>query len=183
MNKLPSVTEIIGVYNDFSAVPPDVLEFAAERGKVIHALCAGYARGLFTVVPDELTGYFRSFQSWFDAYVKEVLVVEEEVIHPTLGYCGHPDIIARLKGISPGNEDTIALIDYKTPRVHNKLWDAQVVAYAEAIKHQYAIARCGTLRLQKDGSLPVMHWIDNYAQAFNCFMSMLNIWHYLNTDS
>ena len=174
----PRVTEILGPFSDFSMVPPDVLEAASERGTAVHEACAAYALNLWAdPVPDELFGYMRSFTSWFDRFVVEVCAVEEEVIHPKLGYCGHVDLIATVAGIRP--KLTVAVIDYKSPVVASLSWNCQVSAYLEASKEKYGAEAAGALMLKKDGSLPKMIWLEDGNKAFNAFCGILSGWNYL----
>ena len=59
---IPSVTTVIGPWQDFSRIPPGVLEHASSRGTAVHEVCAVYSRGLFAVVDDEeVRPYFESF--------------------------------------------------------------------------------------------------------------------------
>jgi hypothetical protein len=172
----PRVTSILGPFADFSMVPPDVLQAACERGDTVHAACAAYALDLPYSVPEELAGYFKSFASWFDRYVVEVLAVEQEVVNRKWGYVGHVDLIARVSGF---NKDTlIAVIDHKTPITANRSWKAQVAAYVEASR-DYGVEIGGDLQLRKDGKLPKMEWVDDISQAFNAFCGILSGWNYL----
>jgi hypothetical protein len=175
--KLPSVTQILSPFADFSTVPPDVLQAAAERGTAVHEACAAYALNLPAAVPPELSGYFQSFKSWFDQYVVEVLAVEEEVVHPRLGYMGHVDLIATVAGIRP--KQTVAVIDYKSPVVASRSWSCQLSAYLEASREKYGAEVAGALMLRKDGGLPKMIWVDDHSQAFNAFCGILSGTNYL----
>lgn len=174
---LPRVTSILGPYCDFSMVPPDVLQAASERGTLVHHSCASYALNFMPPHEGCLDGYFRSFKSWFDNYVVEVLAVEEEVIHPAFGYVGHVDLIAKVAGIRPGQ--TVAVIDYKSPVTASRSWDCQIAAYLEASKERYGTEIAGALMLKKDGSLPKMIWLENGNQAFNAFCGALSAYNYL----
>ena len=174
---LPRVTEIISPFNDFSRVPPDVLQAASERGTEVHEACAAYALGLWNPDIEKYSGYIHSFKTWFDEYVVEVLAVEEEVRHPKWGYIGHVDLIARISGVK--KKHVVAVIDYKTPFSESRSWRVQTSAYVEAAKEKYGVEIGGALRLRKDGSLPIMTWIDDHNQAFNAFVGILNGFNYL----
>ncbi len=178
--KLPSVTQILAHFTDFSMISPDFLQAAAERGTAVHEACAAYALGLHKVVPEELAGYLDSFKSWFNNYVVEVLAVEEEVIHPAFGYVGHVDLIATVAGIRP--KQTVAVIDYKSPVVASRSWNCQIVAYLEASRDRYGTEIAGALMLRKDGGLPKMTWLEEReeATAFNAFTGALSAHNYIN---
>jgi hypothetical protein len=173
----PRVTEILSPYSDFSKIPPDVLQAAAERGTEVHAACAAYAHNLWLPVPDELDGYLRSFKAWFDRYVVEVLAVEEEVVHPAFGYIGHVDLIATVAGIRP--KQTVAVVDFKSPAVASRSWNCQIAAYLEASRERYGTEVAGALMLKADGSLPKMIWLEDGNQAFNAFTGILSGFNYL----
>jgi hypothetical protein len=158
-------------------VPPDVLEAAAERGTAVHEACAAYASSLFWPCPEELEGYFKSFVHWYDRFVVEVYAVEERVEHPKLGYCGHLDFCGLISGVRP--KPVMAVIDYKTPFSESRSWHCQTQAYVEASKEKYGAEIGGYLRLRKDGSLPVMGWVENPAQAFNAFCGALSAYNYI----
>lgn len=175
---LPRVTSILAPFMDFSMVPPDVLQAAAERGTEIHQFCAGYALGIWSqVTPLEIAGYCDSFRKWFDNYVVEVLAVEEEVVHPAFGYIGHVDLIATVAGIRP--KQTVCVIDYKSPVTASRSWNCQIAAYLEASKERYRTEVAGALMLKKDGSLPKMIWLEDGNQAFAAFTGILSGWNYI----
>jgi len=143
-----SVTRVLSPYTDFSAIAPDVLEHAGWRGTEVHALCAIHARGLPALrdVPPSGAGYFLSFQEWF-RNVLGVILVEPRLEDPIYKFCGHPDLLVRLRGDSG---DT--LVDLKTPAVESPTWKGQLAGYARLCEvNGYHITRVGSLRLRKDG--------------------------------
>lgn len=174
---IPRVTEVLSPFADFSRVPPDVLQAASDRGTAVHEACAAHALGLWMPIAKEHLGYFDSFKSWFDRYVDDVLAVEEEVRHARWGYFGHVDLIARVNGVNHGS--VIAVVDYKTPFSESRSWHCQTQAYVEAARETYGAVIGGALRLRKDGSLPIMTWVDNPTQAFNAFCGILNGWNFI----
>ena len=67
------VTEALKPFADFSMIHPDVLDYASERGTVIHKACSNYANGVYVIKglwPPDYVGYFNSFTDWFDKYVE-----------------------------------------------------------------------------------------------------------------
>lgn len=173
----PRVTEVLSRYTDFSMVPVDVLQAAAERGTAVHEACAAYALNIFSPVPEELGGYFHSFKSWFDLYVVETYAVEQEVVNERWGYQGHVDLIALIAGVRP--KPVVTVIDYKTPFCESRSWHCQTQAYVEAAREKYHAEIGGALRLRKDGSLPLMSWVESPNQAFNAFCGALSAWNYI----
>jgi len=178
----PSVTQVLSVYQDFSMVPEHILTMAAERGKQVHSICASIAKGLFVshkrITPD-IQGYIESFNKWFE-YVEEVVFVEGELIDPKLGFIGHPDLIAKMRG-----DTHLTLIDLKTPVTIGKTWRGQLSAYWHLAESKFDIKRSGSLRLKQDGGFP--YDFDEYTNTrhedFAAFLSALNAWRYFKGDN
>jgi hypothetical protein len=178
---LPSVTQAIGPFADFSRVSPAVLDAAAARGTAVHEAAAAHAQGLWVPpLPEELAGYFNSFRRWFDATVVEVIGVELEVKDEALGYIGHLDLAAVLKG-----DDVITIIDYKTPATKNKLWAAQLAAYLHAFQSTpwpWDANRIASLRLKKDGGRAIFDEYTNSHQDFAAFVAALTAYKWFKED-
>lgn len=175
----PSVTQVLSVYQDFSMVPEHILTMASERGSRVHAICASLAQKLFVshrqITPD-IEGYIQSFNQWFE-YVDEVVLVEQELIDPTLGFIGHPDLVVKMKGDQP-----LTLVDLKTPKIIGKTWRAQLAAYWHLTTSIF-IKRCGSLRLKQDGGFPIFdEYTDTRHADFAAFLSALNAWRYFNNN-
>lgn len=177
--KYPSVTQVLSPWVDYSRVPPDVLERAADRGRRVHALCASYAQGLWIPeIPEECAPYFESFTRWFDSSVEQVKAVEVELVDTVNGYCGHPDIICKIKG-----DKGLALPDIKTPQQEMKTWRIQLAAYKQlAITNRYQIDRVFSLRLDsKGGQVKITEYTDS-ATDFAIFLSALTVWRFMKED-
>jgi hypothetical protein len=167
--KFYSVTTVISPYVDFSMVPPDRLQYAAERGKLIHAAAAAHAQGLWVMpLPQDHQGYFDSFRRWFDQYVKQVIWVEKELINTTYGFYGHPDILAVLI-----SGETV-LIDYKTPATEQRSWRIQLSAYSHLAKVEKTMA----LKLDAEGKAARAIVYTNSKLHFAVFLSALNAYRY-----
>ena len=105
------VTEVLSDYVDLSMVPPDVLQAAADRGTLVHDICAGILQGFFPPeIPEEAKGYVDSFLLFKDKYIREVIAVEAEVVHPQWRYVGHIDFGGYFHTISEA-----VVLDWKTP--------------------------------------------------------------------
>ena len=57
---MPSVTQVLSPFADFSQIPEGVLEYASWRGTEVHRLCACYAKGLPIIgdVKPSCAGFF-----------------------------------------------------------------------------------------------------------------------------
>lgn len=165
------MTEILSAYSDFSAVPPDVLERAAERGRRVHRICAALALGLWVPeIPEECRCYVESFRKWLDL-VDTVHLVETELADDTYGFVGHPDLVVTLRG-----EGFARVVDLKTPVVKHRLWRAQIAAYNRLAAPRIVplrISRSGTLRLSPKGDFPRFDEYSDSAVDFNAFLCAL----------
>ena len=169
---LPSVTECLKPFMDFSKVPLDVLAAAAARGTEVHSICACIAKKLWVFnIPEFCTGYVNSFRGWLDSMVEEVVLAEERLYDRSLGFHGMPDLICRIKG-DPG----LTLVDLKTGKVVQSSWEVQIAAYRHlAIKAGYPVHRILSLRLSADGKPPIINEsTKGMDQLFNVFVSALN---------
>lgn len=166
------VTEVLSDYVDLSMVPPDVLQAAADRGTLVHDICAGILQGFFPPeIPEEAKGYVDSFLLFKDKYIREVIAVEAEVVHPQWRYVGHIDFGGYFHTISEA-----VVLDWKTPITKSRTWEAQAAAYLEAARftfpgHNWGLA--GILQLSPDGKYPKMTWVENYAMSFHAFINKL----------
>ncbi len=96
--RLPSVTEVLSPWQDFSRVRPDVLEMARDRGSKVYQICAALALDLWVPeVPAECAPYIDSFLGWFPV-VEKVVAVEPELVCPKFRFKGHPDLICVIRG-------------------------------------------------------------------------------------
>jgi hypothetical protein len=175
---LPSVTECLGPYYDFSNVPAHRMEEGRIRGSAVHQWNANYALGIWSPpLPGEYRGYTKSFKDWFNEFVCEVLLVEERLIDADLGFTGKPDIVVILKG-----EEGPIVPDYKTaaaPGNQLRVWQAQNAAYLHLVnKRGIPAKRGGDLLLKADGSTAQFIPCENSPEAFAAFLSALNAYRY-----
>lgn len=175
---LPSVTQVLGHYSDFSGIPESVLENAARRGTKVHAICSSHIQNLWIPeVPEDCAGFFESFKAWADGMIEDVIACEVELVHPIFQYVGHPDMIVRLKG-----DTTLTVLDLKTPAQKQKVWRYQVAAYKQLIESNDLgeIGRGMCLRLKKEGGAPI---VDEYTTTmtadFQIFLAALTAHNHL----
>ncbi len=174
----PRVTEILGRYVDWSNVPPERLEAAAQRGTFVHEWIADYLRGGWAPLPapgHEASGYIRSFLDWHEHMVDQVIWVEKELVHPVYGYVGHLDLCCILKG-----DDKASVWDWKTPVSQQRVWRAQVAAYWKLVEDSgelpagITIGRAGSIMLRSDGRIAKMvEYTEEIPLYFNYFLMAL----------
>lgn len=180
MTPLPSVTQILSPFADFSGIPPAVLAAAADRGTRVHRYCAALARDLWTPQIDpDCVGYVHSFKDWYERAVEEAVLVEGELIHQGHGFKGHPDLIGRIRG-----DGALTLVDYKTPAGKNPMWRAQLAGYSILAEGAgYEVKRAMSVRLRPDGGRPI---VDEYlleAGDVKAFLAALTAWRFFCQES
>ena len=173
-DSLPSVTQVLGCFTDFSMIPSHVLSYASERGTRVHDYCAAIAKDVFVPnVEADCEGYIESFRAWKENYVEEILFVEQEFIHPIHLYVAHPDLGVLLKD---GNK---AVVDLKTPAILQRIWRGQCAAYLEVVRLKMRdFRKAGTLRLQPGGGPAKMDWYPENVADFAMFVCALNAYRY-----
>ena len=174
------VTAITNVYPQFQGIPARILEYASLRGTIVHKSCEAYCRGLFVAhLPDETKGYVTSFKRWFDRYVKEVYLVEDRLCDHSLCITGQLDLLCRLI------DDTVLIVDFKTPVLHSPTWPLQIAAYRHLanLKENNAgwpHVQCGaTLQLHKEGKEAKANLYEDTPMDFKHFISALSLYRYL----
>lgn len=175
--KYPSVTTVLGPWQDFSKVPPAVLEEAKDRGTMAHALFASYALGLWIPsVPENCTGYFNSFRRWFDSTVAEVVAVEKRITHPVHHFTGQLDLLCMIKG-----DAGLMLLDHKTPLALYRSWRVQCAAYKKLADLEYQnITRTASLRLSREGKRAKLEeYSGTVERDYAIFMNCLTAYNFL----
>ncbi|MBW1713854.1 MAG: hypothetical protein JRJ59_11970 [Deltaproteobacteria bacterium] len=171
MDTLPSVTQVLSPFADFSGVRPEVLDNAARRGRQVHAICSAIVQGLWVPeIPEDCAGYVESFRRWLPV-VEKVIFCEKRLADEALGFKGKPDLGVVIKG-----DKMISIPDLKTPAVKSPLWKAQLAAYKHLVEHNgYGpVGRVFSLRLKKDGGRPILDEYFGSPQDFAAFLSALN---------
>lgn len=181
MNYL-SVTQVIPKPKGLAQVHPDVLDAACERGKKAHSALHTYLyslkenKPLFIPVAPEIEPYFQSGKHWIDLYIKKIIFIEQEFIHPLYKYVGHPDLVAILKG-----DKLPCVADFKTPiQYQEKEWSAQLSAYKNAIKasEKIEIGNLFSVRLKANGKRPLVNQVTEEKLAFQGFLNALGAHRY-----
>ena len=172
-----SVTQALSSYNDFSAIPPGILQAAADRGSRVHRACAAYASGFPALgLHGEDRGFYNSFFNWFNDYVSEVIAVEIRLESP-LGFTGALDLACRL------SDGRCCIVDYKTPAIESPLWRAQIAAYCDLAAGKFGGTFAGmALMLRKDGKAAKGIVYQYQVQDFAAFVSSLNSYRYFKGD-
>ena len=175
MNQMPSVTEGLRPFQDFSRVSPERLEAAAARGSGVHQVCAAIAKGLWwaSEIPEDQRGYVKSFEKWMDAAVAQVLLVEQRLDCACYGYTGQPDLVVMFKG-----DDGATVVDLKSPVIEGPTWKGQLAAYNHLVQcNGQAVQRQGALMLSPKGKMANLKEYHS-KEDFSAFLSALTAFRY-----
>jgi len=131
IEKYPRVTQILSILQDFSKIKPADLEYAAERGRLVHEMihlsCLNELDDINLC--EALLPYYGAWQEFLVTTGFQVLESEKAVCDDTLKYRGTLDLVGMLNGRR-------TLIDIKT-RKHNPIYDGpQTAAYRGAWDYQ-----------------------------------------------
>lgn len=134
--ELPSVTQILGRYEDWSGINPEVKAAAMARGTRVHAACALMLDGFIGPHDsgDDIAPYLVQFERFLAESGFVATLSEQRVYSAKLHYAGTLD----LYGGMPKRK--CALIDIKTGSVPRAA-GPQTAAYARALKecHGYGM--------------------------------------------
>lgn len=165
----PSVTEILSPFIDKEWFT----EESRKRGSAVHSACSAHLSGAYVppLDPDHQP-YFDSFRRWADTAIDSVVLTEERLSDPVLGYCGQPDMVAILNG-----DKQSSIIDLKTSQSFYDWFPVQLAGYDHLIleSKEIVVARKLSAILKKDGSgcrvkeySGPTHW-NVFRSALNCF--------------
>jgi hypothetical protein len=126
--RLPSVTEVLSILDEFEGIPKRVLENARDRGARLHRAIDLFNRDDLDM--DSLDDEIRPLVLAWAQFLKDtgavVIASEQPVFHPQHRYAGTPDVVLAWK-------NGIAVPDIKATWAVPRSVGAQTAAYAEAI--------------------------------------------------
>jgi len=129
---VPSVTRILSVVQDFSAVPPDKLQIAQEWGTAVHLYLRLYDDGTLDLKKAD-PRILPIIESWERMKVArgwvDPVISEQPFYSARYGYAGTPDRLFKA-----GSKYT--LLDIKTGK--GNFANMQTAAYLQLIKEDYA---------------------------------------------
>jgi hypothetical protein len=192
MSKPISVTTALNKWVNLAMVPTELLELASDRGTRVHKLIPSlifpdqYPIPEDHIIEPDIVGYLKSFRDWMNSMVKSTLYVEKEIVCDCFNYIGHIDWIGILNG-----EDTLTVLDWKTPLVESKTWPCQIAAYWHLVDSHLCptecrlpiIGRCGTIMLNREGRPAHMKEYTGFGPvSFNYFLQALNLVQYFGVE-
>lgn len=173
---VPSVTELLSIYVDFSMVDPEILEAARQFGQHVHEACH-----LFDTVEldwqsldPELVPYVRAWELFLKESDALVIASEQPLVHIKLGYAGTPDRV-----LSWNNRTVIP--DIKATSVVPKTVGVQTAGYAAAYQDMHGAARSperACIHLHPEKRHPYSIHRRRDPKDWSYFLSALNVWRF-----
>lgn len=174
---VPSVTQILGPFYDWSMVDRDLLERKRDIGVAVHAAVElDLEDNLDEASLDPACApYFaawKRFRAEMGFSTADVGSVEERFYHPAIGYAGTPDLTVYMGG-------RWSVLDVKTAEALSPVWALQTAAYRELLnantgQAQHKIEKRFSLRLLPDGTYRLNE--HKNPGDFTVFLSALNCW-------
>lgn len=162
---LPSVTQVLADLNDFSSVPPDVLEEARNRGDHVHKATELLDRDELDLgsVHQAWRPYVDAWQRFTQAGPEFFGAIEHRSYHRKLMYAGTCDRIMM-------DGDKIAIVEIKTYHQISPVDALQTAAYAAIAEQDFRVkvSRRLTVHLKPDGTYAVVEWKDKSDFAVFC---------------
>jgi hypothetical protein len=146
------VTDVINHLNDFSGIPPHVLQNKADIGTRVHDAIEVYSTmGFEPLLDSDAKGYFSSFKLWWDRDIPEIVLSERRLFCDRLLITGKMDMLIR-----PYKDKPPVLIDFKTSVKESPTWILQAHFYHYLIKsngHEVGNVM-HFIKLNKQGKMP-----------------------------
>jgi len=170
------VTDVMSPYTDFSAIKPDVLYYASERGTRVHNLIQKKLQGKWVpprAIADDVKNYIKSFELFQKSMILETVFTEKTFISNVYGLTGTIDFGGYLKD----RPKDFTLTDWKTPLVLQRTWKGQLSAY-QLLASEYKPKRIGSLQLDPKGGPGKMTWYEDSAEAWEAYLCALTAYRF-----
>jgi len=128
---LPHVTGVIKPLEDYAGVPPSVLEWASERGRMVHEACQFLDEDDLdeSSLDPEIAPYVEAYRRFLEEVRPEWYAIEQPVHSDRYGYAGTLDRVGYLTGLKRSPR---AVVDLKAVAKLSPVTGLQLAAYAEA---------------------------------------------------
>ena len=172
----PRVTAILSVVQDFSAISPERLAYAAERGKAVHRAiwlleAGGDGTGLaWDTVHPELVPYLTAYQAFKKGTGCRIVEKERLIVSERYRYAGRADLVVE------GLEKWSDMLDIKTGEpnpAHALQLAAYVWGYREMGNTKRILGRC-VLYLRDNATYRLVR--HHEATDFNVFLAVKQVY-------
>lgn len=171
---IPSVTQVLSVFDSYAGVPANILAEASERGTAVHKATELHDIGTldYGELSDSLIPYLMAWQKFLEDKKPELITIEGRTYHPTMGYAGTFDREMIL-------DKYLSVVDIKSCFKMMPSTAPQTWAYMNAINaHRKAksdhVKRRYGLQLKKDGTYDLVPYRDDVNDG-NDFMAALRL--------
>lgn len=172
--RVPSVTQVLAPMNDYSMVPPDILEAARIFGQHVHEAVDLFNRDELDISSLDLplVPFVSAWSKFLDESGAVVIASEQAVAHEQLGYAGTPDLV-----LVWGTRRRLVVPDIKATAVIPPTVGLQTSAYAKAYAAMHGALEperyC--IQLREDGSYRADKRTDPsdwsyFVSALNCHL-------------
>lgn len=129
---VPSVTGVLRRYEDWSMVPPNVLEAARIFGSHVHQACDLFNRDAldWASLDPEIVPYVEAWKKFLDESGAVVIASEQPVAHEQLGYAGTPDVVLAW-------DNFVVIPDIKATAIVPRTVGVQTAGYAKAYQSMH----------------------------------------------
>lgn len=168
--RVPSVTKILAPLEDFSGVPRETLETAAEFGRNVHEACDLWDRGRLdeAALDPGLLPHVRGWQKFIRDSGAVVIASERRVYHRTHRYAGTLDRVLLWKGQH-------RLVDIKTTTQLPAYVGPQTAGYRAALLEEELACAATRYCVQLRPNDYRLHVLDERTDL-DVFVSCLNLW-------
>lgn len=124
---LPSVTQVLAIFESYAGIPANILAEAAARGTAVHKITELHDLGTldYGELSDDLIPYLMAWQKFLDDKRPELIAIEKKTHHPIMRYAGELDREMVLDG-------TLSIVDLKSSVMMMPATGPQTWAYREA---------------------------------------------------
>jgi len=174
--KLIHVTEVLSPWTDFSMIPPDVLDYASQRGTRVHELIHEKLDGKWIppkAIPEDVKGFIQSFVTFQRDMILETVFSEKTFTSDIYGLTGTIDF----GGYLNDKPKDFTILDWKTPLALQPTWKGQLSAY-QYLAGEYKPKRIGSLRLDPKGGPAKMTWYEDSAEVWEAYLCALTAYKY-----
>jgi hypothetical protein len=170
-NRVPSVTQVLNVLEDWEGVPPDRLEAARLFGQRVHEACALLVRGVldWDSLNAALVPYVEGARNFLRMSGAVVIASELRLGNSRHRYAGTLDLMVEWRGQ--------CLADFKSGVVPRTV-GPQTAAYSESYREHYQQRPKRRYCIQLNPEAPHgyrVHELKNPSD-FSLFLSCLNVW-------
>lgn len=179
------VTSVLSPFVSFDHISPEVLAKAADRGTRVHKLCESYIKAkafhahdfVIDSADDDCKTYLKSFISWYEKVIDEVIYTELRINSSELKLSGQMDMLCKFKG-----DDSLVIIDIKTPQQSSISWQLQTAAYhhlLKSVKNINASRRLSLILDKNGGDTRICEYTDHDGDT-KLFLNALELYRFFN---